>query len=174
MQVGWQAGYSDVGDEVTILPSGFTSKIKSIDAFSGELREAFAQMSVVITLEDDFDLSRGDMLAKTNNLPEISQEFDVMICWLNRRPSQPKAKYVIIHAANEQKALIKEVVYKIDINSFNRNTIDKELSMNDIGRVTLKTTKPLMIDPYRKNRITGSMIMLDERTNETVAACMAV
>src|SRR5690606_13191626 len=109
------------GDEITVLPSGFTSKIKSIDTIDGELNEAFSPMSVSIQLEDDIDVSRGDMLVRSNNKPEPSQEFDVMICWLNNKAPQPRAKYTILHAANEQKALIKDVVYKIDINTLERN-----------------------------------------------------
>jgi len=162
------------GDEVTVLPSGFTSKIKSIDTIDGELNEAFSPMSVSIQLEDDIDVSRGDMLVRSNNKPEPSQEFDVMICWLNNKAPQPRAKYTIMHAANEQKALIKDVIYKIDINTLERTTEDKEFKMNDIGRVTIRTTKPLMIDSYRENKVTGSIILVDDATHETVAAGMIV
>jgi len=162
------------GDEITALPSGFTSRIKSIDTFEGEVEEAFAPMSVSITLEDDIDVSRGDMLARSNNLPQVSQEFDVMLCWLGNKPAQPRAKYIIMHAANEQTALIKEVLYKIDINTLDRNNEDKQFNMNDIGRVTLKTTKPLLIDEYRQNRVTGSIILVDEATKSTVAAGMII
>lgn len=162
------------GDEITVLPSGFTSRIKSIDTIDGELEEAFSPMSVSIQLEDDIDISRGDMIVRSNNQPEPSQEFDVMVCWLNNKAPQPRAKYTIMHAANEQKALIKDVVYKIDINTLERNNDDKEFKMNDIGRITLRTTKPLMIDPYRENRVTGSIILVDDATHETVAAGMIV
>lgn len=162
------------GDEVTVLPSGFTSKIKTIDAFEKPLEEAFAPMSVCMTLEDDIDISRGNMIVRSNNLPEASQEFDVMLCWLGDQPARPKAKYSIMHANNEQKAIIKDVVYKIDINTLERDNEDKNLTMNDIGRVTIRTTQPLMIDAYRKNRITGSIILVDEGTKNTVAAGMIV
>ncbi|WLD24710.1 GTP-binding protein [Flavobacterium dauae] len=162
------------GDEITVLPSGFTSKIKSIDTIHGELDEAFSPMSVSIQLEDDIDVSRGDMLVRSNNKPEPSQEFDVMICWLNNKTPQPRAKYTILHAANEQKALIKDVIYKIDINTLERNSEDKEFKMNDIGRITIRTTKPLMIDSYRENKVTGSIILVDDATHETVAAGMIV
>ena len=162
------------GDEVTVLPSGFTSKIKSIDVLDKSLSEAFSPMSVTIQLEDDVDVSRGDMIARNNNLPEVSQEFDVMICWFNNQSPQPRAKYTIMHASNSQKALIKEVIYKIDINTLERNNEDKEFKMNDIGRVTIRTTKPMMIDPYRENRVTGSIILVDDATHETVAAGMIV
>lgn len=162
------------GDEVTVLPSGFTSKIKSIDVLDKSLTEAFSPMSVTIQLDDDVDVSRGDMIARNNNLPTVSQEFDVMICWFNNIPPQPRAKYTIMHASNSQKALIKDVIYKIDINTLERNNEDKEFKMNDIGRVTIRTTKPMMIDPYRENRVTGSIILVDDATHETVAAGMIV
>ena len=160
------------GDEVTVMPSGFTSKIKSIDAFESKVEEAFAPMSVSITLEDDIDVSRGDMIVRNNNKPEAKQEFDAMLCWLNNETAKPRAKYTIRHTSNEQKSMIKEVRYKIDVNSYNRIEDDKELKMNDIARVTLKTTRPLMIDEYRDNRITGSFILVDDATHETVAAGM--
>ena len=162
------------GDEVIALPSGFTSKIKSIDTFDGELESAYAPMSVSITLEDDIDISRGDMIAKKNNQPEMLQDIDVMLCWLADKPSQPRTKYTIMNTTNEQKAMIKEVIYKIDINSFDRNKEDKSLAMNDICRAKLRTVKPLMVDSYRNNRVTGSVILVDDNTNETVAAGMII
>ncbi|MBT8276516.1 MAG: GTP-binding protein [Bacteroidia bacterium] len=162
------------GDDVTILPSGFTSVIKSIDTIDGELEEAYAPMSVSITLEDDIDISRGDMIVRTNNKPQALQEFDAMLCWLNNDPARPRAKYTIMHTSNEQKAMIKEVVYKIDINSYNREEEDKQLNMNDISRVKIRTTRPLMIDEYRDNRITGSFVLIDDTTHETVAAGMII
>lgn len=162
------------GDEVTVLPSGFTSKIKSIDTLGASLEEAFSPMSVSIQLEDDIDVSRGDMIVRSNNQPKAAQEFDVMLCWLNNKGPQPRAKYTIMHTNNEQKALIKDVIYKIDINTLERSSDDKEFKMNDIGRVTIRTTKLLMIDPYRENRVTGSIILVDDATHETVAAGMIV
>jgi len=162
------------GDEIAVLPSGFTSKIKSINAGEQEVEEAYAPMSISMTLEDDIDVSRGDMIVKKNNQPEGEQEFDVMLCWLNNDAAKPKAKYTVMHASNQQRAMIKEVVYKVDINTYNRNTEDKDLSMNDIARVTIRSTHRLMIDSYRDNRNTGSIILIDESTNETVAAGMIV
>jgi sulfate adenylyltransferase subunit 1 len=162
------------GDDVTVLPSGFTSKIKQVEQAGKQLQEAFAPMSVAITLDDDIDVSRGDMIVKTNNKPEPVQEFDAMICWLNGSFANMRTKYTILHTSNEQKAMIKEVYYKIDINTYERNTETKELGMNDIAKVRIRTTKPLMIDSYRKNRITGSIILVDDATNETVAAAMIV
>ncbi|MCB0464454.1 MAG: sulfate adenylyltransferase subunit CysN [Aequorivita sp.] len=162
------------GDEITVMPSGFTSRIKSIDIFEGEVEEAFAPMSVSITLEEDIDIGRGDMIVRSNNKPEPSQDIEVMLCWLNNSPAKPRGKYRIRHTSNEQTAMIKEVVYKIDINTLERNSEDKELKMNDISKVKIRTTKPLMIDPYRENRTTGSIILIDDATNETVAAGMVV
>lgn len=160
------------GDDITVLPSGFTSKIKSVDTFDGSLEEAFAPMSVSITLEDDIDISRGDMIVKTNNKPEPLQEFSAMLCWLHNQPARPRAKYTILHTSNEQKAMIQDVLYKIDINTYNREEDDKALNMNDIARVKIRTTRPLMIDEYRDNRITGSFVLIDDATHETVAAGM--
>lgn len=160
------------GDEITVLPSGFTSKIKSVDTFDRSLEEAFAPMSVSITLEDDIDVSRGDMIVKTNNRPEPLQEFSAMLCWLHNQPARPRAKYTILHTSNEQKAMIQDVLYKIDINTYNREEEDKALHMNDIARIKIRTTRPLMIDEYRDNRITGSFVLIDDATHETVAAGM--
>ncbi len=162
------------GDQITVLPSGFTSTIKSINLHEKEVEEAFAPMSVAVTLEDDIDISRGDMIVKTNNQPQTSQDIDAMICWLNTDPARPRAKYTIMHTSNEQKALIKEVLYKIDINTYDRITDDKDFKMNDIGRVKIRTTKPLMADEYRDNRDTGSFVLIDDNTNETVAAGMII
>ena len=130
------------GDEVTVMPSGFTSKIKSIDILDKKLEEAHAPMSVSITLEDDIDISRGDMIVRSNNKPEASQDLEVMLCWLHNSPAKPRAKYSIRHTTNEQKAMIKEVVYKIDINSLSRITDDIELKMNEISKVKYVQLNP--------------------------------
>ena len=159
-------------DKVTILPSGLTSTIKTIDTSKGPLQEAYAPMSITITLEDDIDVSRGDMIIKTNNTPTQTQEFDAMICWLNTHTARPRTKYTILHTSNEQKAMIKEVLYKIDIDTYQRNPENKDLAMNDIARIKVKTTRPLLIDEYRDNRITGSFVLIDDGTHETVAAGM--
>lgn len=167
-------GIFRTGDKVTILPSGLTSKIKSIDGLGGNLDAAFAPMSVSITLEDDIDISRGDMIVKENNQPNVSQDIDVMICWLNGAAPRPGAKYYLRHTTKEVRAVIKEVIYKMDINSLQRLENDKDIKMNDIARVRLRTTQPLLFDAYRKNRTTGSLILIDDTTNETVAAGMIV
>ena len=168
------SGIFRVGDEVVVLPSGFNSKINSIRAGEENIEEAFAPMSITITLEDDIDISRGDMIVRKNNQPELSQEFDVMLCWLAKETAKSRTKYIIRHTSNEERAIIKEIVYKMDINSFERNSNDKDLNMNDIARVKIRSTRPLMIDSYRDNRNTGSVILIDEASNETVAAGMIV
>jgi sulfate adenylyltransferase subunit 1 len=160
------------GDEVIALPSGFTSRIKSIDGPNGPVKEAFAPMSITMTLEDDIDVSRGDMIVRSNNQPIVTQDIEVMLCWLNNKSAQPRAKYTIIHNSNEQKAMIKEIIHKIDIHTLNRKPEDKDLNMNDISKVRIRTTQPLMVDSYRDNRTTGSIILVDNNTNETVAAGM--
>jgi len=168
------SGIFRTGDEVTVMPSGFTSKIKGIDTLDKELDEAYAPMSVSITLEDDIDISRGDMIVRSNNKPEASQDIEVMLCWLHNNSAKPRTKYTIKHTSNDQKAMIKEVIYKYNINTLDRINDDKELMMNDICKVKIRTTKPLMIDSYRENRTTGSLILVDDTTNETVAAGMII
>lgn len=162
------------GDKVMALPSGLTSRIKAIDTYDGELQEAFAPMSVTLTLEDDIDISRGDMIVRENNVPKIGQDMDVMVCWLNEKPLVPGGKYAIKHTTQNARCVVKAIQYKMDINTLHRNEEDKNIQMNDIARLTLRTTKPLFYDIYRRNRNTGSLIMVDEATNETVGACMII
>lgn len=167
-------GIMKKGDDVLLLPSGFKSKIAKIDTFDGEIEKAFPPMSVTILLEDDLDLSRGDMIVRENNQPEITQDLDIMVCWFNERPLQLNGKYAIKHTANEARCIVKEIQYKLDINTLHRNLDDLTIKMNDIARIKLRTTKPLFVDGYDKNRITGSIILIDEGTNETVGAGMVV
>ena len=162
------------GDKVTVLPSGFSSTIAKIDTFDGELEQAYPPMSVTLLLEDDIDISRGDMIVRENNQPEVTQDVEVMLCWFNERPLQPRGKYAIMHTTKEARCMIKEVRYRLDINTLHRDEENKEIKMNDIARVLLRTTQPLLMDAYRKNRITGSVILVDEGTNETVAAGMVI
>jgi sulfate adenylyltransferase subunit 1 len=162
------------GDEVTILPSGFTSKIKSIDTYDGELETAFTPMSITMQLEDDIDISRGDMIVKSNNQPECIQDIEAMICWLGSSDFLPRTKFSLFHTTNVQKAMIKDIVYKMDINSLERNMEDKAIGMNDICRVKIRTNGMIMTDEYRENRETGSFILVDDHTNETVAAGMII
>ena len=169
-----EGGVFKPGDEVTVLPSGFTSKIKSIDTFDGPIDEAFSPMSVCMTLTDDIDISRGDMLVRENNKPTIEQDVDVMICWMHDKKLIPTGKYTIRQTSQTARCIIKEVKYKMDINTLHRNEEDREIGLNDIGRITIRTTKPLFFDSYRRNRNTGSIILVDAATNETVAAGMII
>jgi sulfate adenylyltransferase subunit 1 len=162
------------GDEVMVLPSGFTTKIKSIDSEKGEIQEAFAPMSVCMTLEDDIDISRGDMIVRESNSPEVSQDVELMVCWMNQKPLQVNGKYAIKHTTKEARCIVKEINYKVDINSLHKIEEDKTIKMNDIGRIKIRTTSPLFFDRYDRNRITGSLILIDEATNETVGAGMII
>jgi len=160
------------GDSIVALPSGLESKIAAIHTMTGELEEAFPPQSVTITLEDDIDISRGDVLVRSENRPEGKQDLDVMLCWLNANPPRPRAKYVIKHTTAEARAMITDIQYKMDINTLHRMEEDKAIKMNDIARVKIRSTKPLFVDDYNVNRVTGSIILVDEATNETVAAGM--
>ena len=160
------------GDEVTVLPSGYTSTIKSIQMMDKRLEEAFAPMSVIMTLTDDIDVSRGDMIVKPNNKPEQTQDIEVMLCWMNEKPLQLRGKYRIMHTTRNARCIIKDIRYKVNVNTLHRVDNDKKLGLNDIGRVLIRTTVPLLHDDYRRNRSTGSLILVDEFTNETVAAGM--
>ncbi len=162
------------GDEVMLLPSGFTTKVAKIDTYDGELEEAFPPMSVTVHIEDDYDLSRGDMLVRVNNTPEVTQDLDVMICWFSERPLQLNGKYTIMHTTQEARCVVKELRYKLNINSLHRDLEDRTISMNDIARIVLRTTKPLFVDKYHRNRITGSIILIDEATHNTVGAGMVI
>jgi len=168
------SGTYQVGEKVTVLPSGFESTIKSINIFDQEIDLAFAPQSVTITLEDDIDISRGDIIVKSNNLPQTSQDIEIMVSWFHERPLKVGGKYAIKHTTNDLKCMIKEVIYKMNINTLEQNTVDKEVKMNDIARVKIRTTKPLFFDSYLKNRITGSLILIEENTNETVGAGMII
>ncbi|MBA2444806.1 MAG: 50S ribosome-binding GTPase [Nocardioidaceae bacterium] len=160
------------GDEVLVLPSGMTSKIAGIDLFDRELSEAFPPMSVTVRLEDDVDVSRGDMICRPQNAPEPSQDIDAMVCWMSTTPLRPRQKLAIKHTTRIARTLIKDVQYRLDVNSLHRDLETKELTLNEIGRVQLRTTVPLLCDPYEKNRTTGSFILIDEATGVTMGAGM--
>jgi sulfate adenylyltransferase subunit 1 len=168
------SGIYKPGDKVKILPSGESAVIKTVELFGENIEEAYAPMSVTMTLDRDVDISRGDMIVRENNAPNMEQEFDVMICWMNANKLQLGGKYAIRHTIKDARCVIKDIRYKIDINTLHRNENDKEIGMNDIARINIKTTVPLYFDSYRKNRYTGSVILIDEGTNETVAAGMIV
>jgi bifunctional enzyme CysN/CysC/sulfate adenylyltransferase subunit 1 len=160
------------GDEVVVLPSGMTSKIASIDLFDRQLSEAYPPMSVTVRLEDDVDVSRGDMIARVRNAPKPSQDIDAMICWMTTAPLKPRQKLAIKHTTRTGRALVKDIQYRLDINTLHRDLESNELGVNEIGRVQLRTTVPLLCDPYSQNRDTGSFILIDEATGATVGAGM--
>jgi sulfate adenylyltransferase subunit 1 len=161
------------GDDVTILPSGFSTKVKEVVTYDGPLEEAFAPLSVTLTLEDEIDISRGDMIVKPNNQPHVSQDIEAMICWFSDSAKlQPKGKYVLRHTTKEVKAVVQEVRYKVNINNLHKIEGDPHFSLNEIGRISLRTSSPLFFDSYRRNRNTGSFILIDAGSNETVAAGM--
>lgn len=162
------------GDKVKSLPSGFVSTIKTIELNGEQISEAFAPMSVTMTLEDEIDNSRGDMIVRENNVPEIGQDLEVLVTWMSTKPVQARTKVVIKHTTNESIGMIKELKYKIDINTLHRiENIDK-VEMNDIARLSIRTAKPMFYDAYKKNRQTGSVIIIDEQTNETIGAGMII
>jgi bifunctional enzyme CysN/CysC/sulfate adenylyltransferase subunit 1 len=160
------------GDEVLVLPSGFSSRIAGIDLFAQEVAEAYPPMSVTIRLEDDLDVSRGDMLCRPQNAPTPSQDIDAMVCWMTNAPLRPRQKLAIKHTTRTGRAMVKDIQYRLDVNTLHRDQDTKELGLNEIGRVHLRTTVPLLCDPYSKNRTTGSFILVDEATGVTVGAGM--
>ncbi len=168
------SGIFKKGDSVKILPSGILSKIATIDTLNESLDSAFTPMSVTFTLTDDIDISRGDMIVLDNKEPEVSKDIELMICWLSERPLQLNGKYSLRHTTNDVKCMIKEVVFKIDINSLERNTEDKNIGLNEIARIKIKASKDLFYDSYRRNRQTGSLILVEEGTNNTVGAGMII
>ena len=162
------------GDRVKTLPSGFVTTIKTIELGGEQIAEAFAPMSVTMTLQDEIDTSRGDMIVRENNVPEIGQDLEVLVTWMSSHPLKPRTKVVIKHTTNQCMAMVKELKYKIDINTLHRIEGIDTLAMNDIGRISLRTSKPLFYDAYKKNRQTGSIIIIDEQTNETIGAGMII
>jgi sulfate adenylyltransferase subunit 1 len=162
------------GDKIKTLPSGFLSKIKTIELNGVRIKEAFAPMSVTMTLEDEIDSSRGDMILRENNAPEVGQDLEVMVTWMSNKPLIERTKIILKHTTNECMAMIKELHYKIDINTLHRIKDINQLKMNDIGRVSIRTSRPVFYDTYKKNRQTGSVIIIDEQTNETIGAGMII
>jgi sulfate adenylyltransferase subunit 1 len=168
-----ESGEVSVGDEITVLPSGRTSKVKEIVTYDGNLQIAYAPQSVTLTLEDEVDISRGDMFVKSNNLPTVAKEFEAMLCWLAEAPLDLRRKYIIKHTTRMVKAMFSRLEYRVDVNTLAHHQTDK-LGMNDIARVVMKVQQPLALDHYTKNRFTGSFIVIDEASNNTVAAGMMV
>jgi bifunctional enzyme CysN/CysC len=160
------------GDEVVVLPSGFTSRIEAIETMDGPVDEAFAPMSVTVRLSDDLDVSRGDMICRPHNQPHVTQDVEAMVAWMHERPLQVGGKYAIRHTTREARALVQGLQYRLDVNTLHRDETAETLGLNDIGRISLRATKPLFTDEYRRNRATGSFILIDEATNATVGAGM--
>ena len=163
------------GDEIIVHPSGFTTKIKKIYSADQEVEEAFSPLSVTMTTEDEIDICRGNMITKANNLPNVEQNIDAMICWFSESVKLAnRSKYIIRHTSNEAKAVVTEVKYKVNINTLHKVEDDTDFKLNDIGKISLRTSIPLISDSYKKNRTTGSFILIDPQTNETIAAGMIV
>ncbi|MPZ63221.1 MAG: sulfate adenylyltransferase [Propionibacteriales bacterium] len=161
------------GDEVLVLPSGFTSRIAAIDAFDKEVDEAFPPMSVTVRLEDDLDVSRGDMICRPQNAPTPSQDIDAMVCWMANEPKlRQRQKLAFKHTTRTGRVMVKDLQYRLDVNTLHRDLDATELGLNEMGRVQLRTTVPLLCDPYEKNRTTGSFVLIDEATGVTVGAGM--
>ncbi|MDG1278229.1 MAG: GTP-binding protein [Algoriphagus sp.] len=162
------------GDEVEIMPSGFSTKIKSIELNGQPIEEAFSPMSVTMTLEDEIDISRGDMIVRPNNKPEATQDLDLMVCWMNQKTLQTKTKLIIKHTTKECQALVKDIHYKVDVNTLHRIEGISEIGMNEIARLSIRTANPIFKDSYSRNRQTGAVILIDPNTNETVGAGMLI
>jgi len=162
------------GDEVLVLPSGFATTIAGIDAYDGPVEEAFPPMSVSLRLADDLDVSRGDLICRPHNAPRATQDVDAMVCWFGERPLREGAIYGIKHTTRTARARVQDLHYRLDVNTLHRDEEHHALAMNDLGRVTLRTTSPLFVDEYRRNRTTGSFILVDEATFETVGAGMVL
>lgn len=167
-------GIFKAGDEVTVLPAGINTKVAAVDTMSGELEYAHPPQSVTLRLSEDIDISRGDMIVGADDLPKSGQDIDMMVCWLGEKPMVMGGKYTIRHTTAELRCVIKAVQFKVDINTLEERTEDKSLILNEIARVSIKTTKPIFYDSYTDNRISGSISIIDEATNNTVGAGMII
>lgn len=165
-----ESGVFKAGDKIKILPSGFSSTIKSIELDGNEFNEAFSKMSVVMTLEDEIDISRGDMIVRENNLPNVDQDIELLVTWMNINPLFSRDKIIIRHSTTELIGRIKEIKYKLDINTLHRIQDVDKLEMNEIGRISIRTSRPMLFDSYKANRQTGGLIIIDEQTFETIGA----
>jgi sulfate adenylyltransferase subunit 1 (EFTu-like GTPase family) len=165
-------GVMRAGDDVVALPSGLTTKITRIEQLGEPLEVGFAPMSVTVHLADDVDVGRGDMLCRPNNQPMVGQDLDAMVCWMADKPLAAKGRYALKHTTRWARAVVTELLYRLDVNTGHRDEAARELKLNDLGRIRLRTTTPILYDPYRRNRVTGSFILVDEATNSTVAGGM--
>ena len=169
------SGVLKPGDEVMVLPSGFTSRIAAIETADGPVDEAFPPMSVTVRLADEIDISRGDMICRPNNAPAVAQDIEAMVCWMDEtQPLRVGGKYAIKHTTRSARAIVRGLHYRLDVNTLHRDESADELRLNEIGRVRLRTTVPLLADEYRRNRTTGGFVIIDESTNRTVGAGMIV
>jgi bifunctional enzyme CysN/CysC len=167
------SGVLKPGDEIMVLPSGFTSRIASIETADGPVDEAFPPMSVTVRLTDEIDIARGDLICRPHNAPKPVQDIDALICWMDESaPLEPGRKYSVKHTTRNARAVVKELQYRLDVNTLHRDESAGSLKLNEIGRVRLRTTVPLLADSYRRNRTTGGFIVIDEGTNRTVGAAM--
>jgi len=167
------SGVLKPGDEVMVLPSGFTSTITDIDTADGPVAEAFPPMSVTVRLADEIDISRGDMICRPHNTPMVAQDIDAMVCWMDEtKPLAVGGRYAVKHTTRSARAIVRDLQYRLDINTLHRDEDATELRLNDIGRIRLRTTIPLLSDEYRRNRTTGGFVLVDEHTNRTVGAAM--
>ena len=166
------SGVLRVGDEVVVLPSERRSCIAAIDGAEGPQEEAFPPQSIALRLEDDLDVARGDLLCRPHNRPEVTRDVEATVCWMSERPLRPGGRYALKHTTRTVRAGVEEIRYRIDVETLHRDEAAAELALNDIGRVHLRTTAPLMVDPYRENRGTGAFILIDQTTQDTVGAGM--
>jgi len=169
------SGVLKPGDEVMVLPSGLTSTIAGIDTADGPVDEAFPPMSVTVRLTDEIDISRGDMICRPHNAPAVAQDLEAMICWMDETaPLRVGGKYTIKHTTRTARTVVRGLQYRLDVNTLHRDETADQLALNEIGRVRLRTTVPLLADEYRRNRTTGGFILIDESTNRTVGAGMII
>jgi bifunctional enzyme CysN/CysC len=161
------------GDEVLHMPSGFSTRIRKIEVAGREVAEAFPPMSVTLLLDDDVDISRGDLICRPNNRPHAAQDIEGMVCWMSaERPLAPRSRLIVKHTTRTVKGIVTDLHYRIDVNTLHRDETATQLGLNEIGRVRLRLTQPVFADPYSRNRLTGGMILIDEATNTTVGTVM--
>jgi sulfate adenylyltransferase subunit 1 (EFTu-like GTPase family) len=167
------AGVLRPGDEVTVLPSALKTRIAAIDSYGGELEAAFPTMSVTVRLTDDLDVSRGDMIVNTDDPPVPAREIEAMVCWMSSDPLRPEGRYLLKHTTRTVRAVVKELEYRVDVNTL-EHVETPDLALNEVGRIHLRLSGPVMVDRYRRNRTIGSFILIDEATNDTVGAAMVL
>ncbi|MFN2488833.1 MAG: sulfate adenylyltransferase, partial [Actinomycetota bacterium] len=168
------SGVFKPGDEVVVLPSGRVTRVKCIDTYDGPVAEAFPPLSVTMLLEEDIDISRGDFICRVHNQPWEAREFEAMVCWMTDHPLREGARYAIKHTSRSVRAVVDEVRYRLDVNTLHRDEEAGGLDLNEIGRLRLRTSAPLHLDEYRRNRATGGFVLIDEATNDTVGAGMVL